>query len=248
MSIIERINSNIPKPINKTGVVYQAVMGQDPFTPEITIVDSADFNCGAVANELEFLQLFADYMIDSTVIDTASCDELETLIWALINLPRRGQIESDAVYRSRFKAILTERTNPSRTTKWAIVDALSHVLDASKIEVVEFFDSYNLYFEVRFSGAYDFEEVMFIDNLETGYLDNNYLGGVGIGAPVTYVSELINRIRAVGVDHLVRLVLKTSILKTVDAKIGTVQFYKTVLADIKVLGVQFTKTVDATIV
>jgi hypothetical protein len=248
MSIIERINANIPKPISKTGEVYQAVMGRDPFTPEVTIVDSEDINCGAIANELEFLQLFADYMIDSTVIDTASGGELETLIWALIDLPRRGQLETDAVYRARFKAILTEKTNLSRTTKWAIVDALSHVLDVSKIEVVEFFDAYNLYFEVRFSGAYDFDDILFVDNLETGYLDNNYLGGVGIGSPVTYVNEIINRIRAAGVDYLVRLVLKTGILKTVDANIGKVQFYKSVAADIKVLGIQFTKTVDATIV
>jgi hypothetical protein len=250
MSIIERINTNIPKPVSKTSPNYKAIMGSDPFTPEITILEPEDFNCGAIANELEFLTLYGNYFIDSVVIDTASGDELETLVAALVNIPRRGDAESDAVYRARFKAIMTQLTNKGRTTKWAIRDAVSYLVTGgvASVDVVEFFDTYNLYFEVRISGSYDFEDVLFLDNLQTGFLDQNYLGGIGIGSPVTYLAEILNRIKAVGVDYVVRLVLKSAFIKTVDAKIGTVQFYKTVLADIKVAGLQFTKTVDATIV
>jgi hypothetical protein len=248
MSIIQRINSNIPRPVKKTSPTYQTIFGSDPFTPEVTILEPADFNCGAIANELEFLNLFGNYFVDSTVIDTASGSELETLIWGVANIPRRGEVESDMVYRARFKAIMAEMTNPARTTKWSIRDALSYFVSLASIDVVEFFDSYNMYFEVRIDGAYDFEDILALDSLDTGFLDQNFLGGLGIGSPVTYLAEILNRIKAAGVDYVVRLVVKTQVTKNVNARVGKVQIYKTSLADIKVFGVQFTKTVDARIV
>ena len=248
MSVIRRINTHVPKPVNKTSPVYQAIVGADPFTPSVTILEPADYNCGAIANELEFLTAYGEYFVDSTALDTAAGPELETLIWALLNLPRRGAIESDTVYRSRFKAILTELTNEARTTKWAIRDALSYFIPIANIDVVEFFDVYNNYFQVRFNGAYDFESILFLDDPESGYLDQDYLGGVGIGSPVSYVAEIINRIKAAGVAYDIFLVIKYQVTKNVNARVGKVQIYKTTLADIKVLGVQFTKTVNARIV
>jgi hypothetical protein len=248
MSIIERINTHIPKPISKTGEIYRTVIGQDPFTPELTVIESADFNCGALANELEFLNLFGEYFVDSTVIDSASGGELESLIFSLVDLSRRGSIESDTVFRNRFKGLLTEKTNPSRVTKWAIRDALSHFLDVNNIEVLELFDSYNCYFEVRFNGGYGFEDVMFVDSPSTGYLDSSYIGGISIGSPVTYVGEILERIKAAGVEFLIRLVLRGSVLKTSNARIGSVQKYFTIGADVKVQGIQLTTTINAKVV
>jgi hypothetical protein len=248
MSVIKRINSNIPRPVNKTSPVYQTIFGIDPFTPEVVILEPADYNCGAIANELEFLNAYGNYFVGSTMLDTAAGPELETLVAALLNLPRRGAVESDTVYRARFKSILAELTNPARTTKWAIRDALSYFVPIANIDVVEFFDIYNNYFQVRFNGAYDFESILFLDDPESGYLDQDYLGGVGIGSPVSYVGEIINRIKAGGVAYDVFLVTKTQIAKNVNARVGKVQIYKTTLADIKVLGVQFTKTVNARVV
>jgi len=248
MSVITRINTHIPKPVKKTSSAYQTIFGVDPFTPEILILEPADYNCGAIANELEFLNSYGDYFIASTSLDTASGPELETLIQSLLKLPRRGAIESDTVYRARFKAILTELTNKARTTKWAIRDALSYFIDISKIDVVEFFSAYNNYFQVRFHGTFDFESILFLDDPESGYLDQSYLGGVGIGSFITYVREIIDRIKAAGVAYEVFLVLNTQIVKNVNARVGKVQIYKTTLADIKVLGLQFTKTVNARIV
>ncbi len=197
---------------------------------------------------MEFLSAYGKYFVDSTVLDTAAGPELETLVWSLLNLPRRGAVESDFVYRARFKAILTELTNKARTTKWAIRDALSYFIPLVNIDVVEFFDVYNNYFQVRFNGAYDFESILFLDDPESGYLDQDYLGGIGIGSPVSYVGEILNRIKAAGVAYDVFLVLKTQVTKNVNARVGKVQIYKTTLADIKVLGVQFTKTVNARVV
>jgi len=245
MSFISRINTYIPNPVRKKSSVYQAIFGVDPFTPDVTILEPEDYNCGAITNELEFLSAYGKYFVDSTVLDTASGPELETLIASLLNLPRRGAVESDSVYRSRFKAILTELTNKARTTKWAIRDALSYFIDISKIDVVEFFSAYNNYFQIRFNGSFDFESILFLDE---GYLDQSYLGGVGVGSFITYVGEIINRIKAAGVAYEVFLVVKTQIAKNVDARVGRVQIYKTTLADIKVFGLQFTKTVNARIV
>jgi hypothetical protein len=405
--MIKTFNSAISNALSKTDEFYQTLIGQDPFTPEATIIDSEDINCGALCNELEFARVVSDYYVESLDLDLAEDDNLESLVAAFIDLPRRSPIEADAAYRLRFKFIVVQKSNSKRTTRWAILDAISYfIADMSTVQILEFFSTKNLvtdsddlttsnwtksnatavltgtsvwehalntctetaasgkiyqdvgkalavtqefqaivrrgtatstsieysekltpftvrgsikitwatdtivatvgslsytewidddtvfiagkttatcdvlkdhniilnvdvdgsngymyatafrvenptyvppYFQIRIEGATTTDEILFLNNPEQGYLDNEFVGGPGIGAIGTYLSDLVDRIRAAGVNSEVLFVDQTQINKTSNATIGTVQFYKTGDARIKA-PVSFAKTSDATIV
>ena len=247
MNVIDVFNSNISDAINKNSEFYKVLIGEVDFTPEVTIVEPEDVKCGALCNELEFARLVSNYYVQALSLAGAESEELEEFTIAFIDMPRRGAVESDATYRDRFRFVVTEKTNERRTTKWAILDSLSYFIDPSQIQIIELFDSYNLYFQVRFEGVVNYDDTIFINNIDQAYVGQNFIGGAGIGEIVTYVGELIQRIKAAGVDFDIYFVEQSKITKTADAKIGTIQMYKqsdaTILAHLKI-----DKTSDATIV
>jgi hypothetical protein len=248
MSMISLFNSTVSPAINKGDAVYKALIGDEEFVPETVIVDSADYNCGALCNELELAREVCTVEAKSLNIDIASGEELDEVVTAFLDLPRRGNVESDTTYRNRFKFLVTQNTNPSRCTRWAIIDAIRHFIsDARSIQIVERFDSSNLYFQVRIEGTDNTEGLLFIDSTVQGYLDNNFIGGVGVGAVITYLGFMLNRIKAAGVDFDILFISQTGIEKTGYAVIGTVQVYKTADARVKV-HMQALKTADAVIV
>ena len=79
MTVIDEINqTSISNAINK-GVgnsAYNAIIGKSPFTPNPVIVESSDFNCGALANEIEYARLVSDYYINAIDPNKASGKEL----------------------------------------------------------------------------------------------------------------------------------------------------------------------------
>lgn len=228
-TMIEIFNSTVSDAVNKDNAIYTAWIGADPFTPEAQILESEDVNCGAVCNELEFGRTITQYFVKSLDIDQAEDDELETLIDTFIELPRRGVFEADSVYRDRYKFIVVEQGNPKRTTKWAILDALSHFIDdMSGVSIVEIFDSESLYFQVRIDGLVSTNDIIFLNNLETAWVDLNYIGGPSLGAVITYVAELLDRIKAAGVDYDVLFVDQNTFDKASSAFLGTIQRYKSV--------------------
>mgnify|MGYP000380125507 CR=1 FL=1 len=50
MDAIDLVNKAISPAINVYGDEYKALMGDSDFIPELTILESDDFNCGAVCN------------------------------------------------------------------------------------------------------------------------------------------------------------------------------------------------------
>jgi len=248
MGIISTFNKAVSDAVNKTGETYVAIIGSEDFTPEPVIEESSDFNCGALCNELEYLRTVSNYFVQSFDLDIAEDENLDILVSAFLNLPRRNRAEPDETFRKRYRAIAIQQSNPRRTTRWAIIDALTYfIVDTTTIQVVEQFDSKNLYFQVRIEGAQDFTESIFLNNTNQAYVNQNFVGGDGVGAVISYVGELIDRIRAAGVDFDLVFIKQFRFTKTIDAFIGTVQFYKTI--DAVVRGtVQMTKTSDATVV
>jgi len=249
MSMIELFNKNVSDTINKSDTLYEAWIGKQDFTPEVVVVESSDINCGALCNELEFARLATDYFVKSLDISTAEHSELEALINELIDLPRRGQVESDATYRNRFKFLVVDQVNPKRTTRKAILDAIKYFVAETdtSIQLIEQFDSYNLYFQIRVEGTNDFSQSLTFNNLDYGFLDQFYLGGPSLGEVNTYLSELLLRIKAAGVDFDVLFIEQNRTTKTATAFIGRVQKYLTSQARIKAKS-SFTKTSNATIV
>lgn len=226
MSVISTINSTISNRINKKGSFYETFVGQDPFTPESVILESSDFNCGAISNELEFARTVSRYFVKSLLIEHAENEELEDLFQTFIDLPRRNIAETDDTYRRRFRAIVVEAVNPSRTTRWAIIDAVNYFInDKTKIQVIEPFDRSYPYFNIRFEGVETTEGVLTLNNTSFGFLDQHYMGGVGIGGAVSFVGEIIDRVRAAGVDYDVSFIIQNSTSLEAAAVIGAVQKY-----------------------
>ena len=248
MSMIKTFNSAVSDAVNKKGDFYQVLVGQDPFTPEVTIVESADFNCGALCNELEFARTVSQYYVTCLDLDVAETTNLEDLILGFIDLPRRHETESDATYRKRFRFIVNEQTYSNRQTRWAILESISYfITDMATVQIIEIFDSENLYFQVRLEGVITYEDTIFLNNIDQAYVGQNFIGGAGVGEIITYLSALIQRIKAAGVDFDILFVDQNEITKTCDVTIGTVQLYKSCDAVVKA-AVSFTKTSDATVV
>ena len=249
MSMITTFNRAVSDAINKENEDYVAIIGTESFVPESTITDSGDFNCGALCNELEYLRAVSEYYLQSFDLDVADGENLESLVTAFIYLPRRNKGEPDATYRKRFRSIVVEQLNKRRTTKWAIIDALSYFISQAdeKVQVIELFQVTNTYFELRIEGAISFKDAIFMNNVQQAYLNQNFIGGAGVGEVISYIGEIIDRIKAAGVDYDIVFIKQFDITKTVDMIIGTIQVYKTVDAVIKA-SITITKTVDATIV
>lgn len=248
MSMIATFNRAVSDAINKKNADYIAIIGTEEFVPEPTIEVSEDFNCGGICNELEFLRTVSDYYVQSFDLDIADDENLDTLVNAFIFNPRRSG-ETDTTFRNRFRSLVVEQLNERRTTRWAIIDALSYFIASADetVQIVELFQITDTYFELRIEGAISFEEAIFMNNVEQAYLNQNFIGGEGVGEVISYIGEIIDRIKAAGVDYDIIFIKQYRIDKTADTIIGTVQTYFTV--DAVILSVySFTKTIDATVV
>lgn len=248
MSAIQTFNSAVSNAVNKNDADYIAIIGTEDFVPEATIVDSGDFNCGALCNELEFAKAVSDYYAVSFDLDIAETENLSILINSFIDLPRRSESEPDALFRSRFRAIVTQKLNGKRTTPWAIRDALSYfIADIGKIDVVEPFGRKAYFFEVRIEGTATLDETIFLDNPDIAYVSQNFIGGIGVGGIITFLDDIVSRIKAAGIDFDILLIARGSVTKTSDATIGSVQITKLSNAVIRRIE-SFTKLSDATVV
>jgi hypothetical protein len=247
--MIDVFNSTVSDVINKYDSTYEAWIGAENFVPESQILVSEDFNCGAICNELEFARVVGDYYVESLDLELAESSELGDLINAFIDLPRRGNFEADDIFRDRFKFIVVQQVNNKRTTRWAILDALKYfVADvANDVQLIEPFDSQNLYFQIRVEASDATEDIIFLNNIESAWVDQNFLGGPSIGSIITYLGDLLNRIKAAGVDFDIIFVDQDRFTLTSDTTIGTIQAYKSVDVTIKA-SISTTKTINATIV
>ncbi len=226
MAFIDVFNKAVSSTINKEGDFYTVLVGSTDFTPDIVVDSSDDINCGALCNELEYARLVSNYYVQSLALETAESGNLEDLIFTFINLPRNNQAESDTVFRNRFRFIVNQRANPRRTTRGAIIDALSHFLvDTDIIQIVEPFSMNNLYFQVRLEGVVSVVDSLFINSLTQGFIDQNFISGPGIGEVISYVGLLIERIKAAGVDFDILFIDQDSVTLDSDCIIGTVQMY-----------------------
>lgn len=249
MTMIELFNKNVSDSINKDDDFYKTWFGDKNFVPDTIVIESEDFNCGALCNELEYARLVADSYVRSLNINEASGDELATLINTFINLPRRGRAEDDITFRARFNFLVADKTNLRRITKWSILDAISYFISDidSSVQLLEPFDSNNLYFQIRIEAPTDTTEALTLDSTTHGFLDQFYLSGPTIGDVNTFLAELIQRVKAAGVDFDILFIIQNEVVKTSNAFIGVIQRYKTSNATIKA-KVSFTKTSNAEIV
>ena len=228
MSMIRTFNRAVSGAINKSNDDYMAIFGDPDFVPEVDITESSDYNCGALCNELEYLRRVSQYYVQAFDLDVATEEDLNDLVNGFIDMPRRNRGEPDAIFRNRFRTVVNQSLNRRRTTKWAILDALRYFLPNvdSDVQVIEIFEVTPTYFQLRIVGAVSFDDALFLNNQEMGYLDNNFVGGEGVGEVISYIGEMVDRIKAAGVDYDILFIKQFSVTKDAGAMIGTVQRYK----------------------
>ena len=134
--IIELINERMPQVLNKTGEEYEAIWGKENFTPEETIAVSSDYNCGALANELEYLRAYAKYVVSAVDVDTVESIFLEKIIEFFINMNRIYD-EEDSSLRNRFLSLIRRNANKRWSTKWSFKDVFSYFFNPANIYVIE---------------------------------------------------------------------------------------------------------------
>lgn len=237
MSMIGVFNRAVSNAVNKSNADYMAIFGDPSFVPEIEITESSDFNCGALCNELEYLRSTSKYYVRSFDIDVATDLNLDAVVNSFIDLPRRNRGEPDEIFRNRFRTIVNQSLNRRRTTRGAILDALRYFIPNAYdiVQVIEIFDLYPTYFQLRIAGITSFEDALFFNDPDTGYLDINFVGGEGVGEVISYVGELVDRIKAAGVDYDLLFVKQFDLNKAGYAIIGTVQKYVIAAAIVKVI-------------
>ena len=219
LTFIEEINAGaIPAYLNTGNAIYEAIIGQANFVPNVTIVQSSDYNCGALCNELEYARFIGVYRTGATVAADATGPDLETTINTFLNLPRRGSTEPDANYLERFNAIIAQQQVARRTTKTAIAQALSYLVPIDSIDVVEWFDSENCYFQVRIAGQANFTNALYYD---VSYYDNSYYGGFGAGTPTPIFEEIVQRIKAAGVNFSIFYVSRNTLSTNIACIVGS---------------------------
>ena len=132
--IIDQINALIS--MNKTSEEYEAIFGKDVYTSNIPIVQSSDYNSGAIANELEFLRGYIDLVIDSLNIDNSSGVFLEKLVYFFLRLSRIFD-EEDSDLKNRFNALIIRNANESWMTKWCVLDVFSYYFSSNVLYIIE---------------------------------------------------------------------------------------------------------------
>lgn len=158
MSQITEVNSQILDGINKNDQGYQALWGKEEFLPEETIENANDYNCGAICNQLEYIN---KKVIEYTTqdINELPSDSLELFARFFLDTYKRGN-ESNSDLINRINAVL-ERNGLFQSlcwgTPWDIKNVLSYFLDRNYLWYVPNYIITNLIVNGDFSSEIDTE-------------------------------------------------------------------------------------------
>jgi hypothetical protein len=134
--IIDQLNAKMPSFVNTDNAEYLAIWGKTEYSESPTIVESEDYNCGAIANELEFLRSYLDYLTRAESVEDFAGDVLDEVIFYFLGLTRFF-LEEDESVRNRFNSLILRQGNTSWITKWCIADVFSYFLSEDNIYVIE---------------------------------------------------------------------------------------------------------------
>jgi len=141
-NIIELINRNMSAFLDIDEEVYRAMFGKVNFTPLSIITKSADYQCGAIVNELEYLRAYINFMT-SMDVEIAEGKLLEIIIYFFTRIKRIGD-ETDSNLRNRFYSIIRRKDNKRWMSKWAVKDIFSYFFNENNIYIIENYIETNL--------------------------------------------------------------------------------------------------------
>ncbi|KKL04390.1 hypothetical protein LCGC14_2616550, partial [marine sediment metagenome] len=142
-NIIETLNERMPNLLNISDETYEALFGKVDFTPNVPIVDSEDYGCGAIVNELEYLRGYIDRMSATVDIDDMEGSLLDSVLEFFSHLQRIWD-ETDANFLNRFHALIRRGANPRWMTIWSMVDVFSYFFAKTDIYPIENYVETNL--------------------------------------------------------------------------------------------------------
>ena len=167
---------------------------------------SSDFDGGSIYDEIELARAYVRYFTESINVKRAQEDILTDAANRYLHL-QRGLIvdENDEDYINRFDSLVVAKLNPRRTTRQAIIDALSYFIEPIRIEIVERFDIENNKFRIKFltfQQEFDSLDANLIAITDQAYFNNSYLSGL-LGSerpPVNpNILDTLLRVKAAGV-------------------------------------------------
>ncbi len=132
LRMIDIINRGISNLVNKTSAVYEAFIGKEEYIPNSPIVESSDYNCGAIANEAELLRTFVNQLISYFDVEEAEGRYLEILTSFFLSIERIFD-ESDTNLRNRLIAYLQRKENPRWDTPWGLRDIFKYFFTAADV-------------------------------------------------------------------------------------------------------------------
>lgn len=132
LRMIDIINRGISNLVNKTSDVYEAFIGKEEYIPNSPIVESSDYNCGAIANEAELLRTFVNQLISYFDVEEAEGRYLEILTSFFLSIERIFD-ESDANLRNRLIAYLQRKENPRWDTPWGLRDIFKYFFTTADV-------------------------------------------------------------------------------------------------------------------
>ena len=151
MTVIEDIIRNSPNWIDWDAPILQALVGKKNFTKNAEIKQSGDYNCGAVANELEFFYASLKKEAKNRDFSKSRSDLLEHFASIIVG-EKRLLNENDISYIKRLSAVCEMGGVETRTTKEALTAFLSYfypwvsIMEGLENEpgISESFDSWTL--------------------------------------------------------------------------------------------------------
>lgn len=132
MSQIEEVNEQILSKLLKSDEFYEALWGKEEFTPNETIELPNDYNCGALANPLEYVYQFIREITEGELHDLEE-PYIDIVVYFFTGLKRfPGEGNTDLVRRMESLLVREDEWRSERFgTPWDIMNVFSYYLDKS---------------------------------------------------------------------------------------------------------------------
>ena len=130
--IAERMVRNTAAAVDTNDAYFRSLWADASSVPELVVEQSTHFNGAAVENELEAVQAYADFMVQTNEIDDVSGTKLDAVAFRFLGLKRLFQ-ETDANLRTRIKSFMQRRSSENWVGLGMIEDVVSHYVTSDTI-------------------------------------------------------------------------------------------------------------------
>lgn len=134
MSQILEVNEQILSKILKTDEFYEALWGKEEFTPNSVISLPNDYNCGALANPLEYVYQFVRDITSGT-LDELEDPYIDIVVYFFTGLKRfPGEVSLDLIRRMKSLLIRECDWRSERFgTPWDLKNVLCYYVDRESL-------------------------------------------------------------------------------------------------------------------